>query len=208
MKLLVIEDHPIVRDGCKRLFNRRTDIEIAETSSGAAGIAVNKTFSPDVIVLDVALPDVNGIEIITKLLADNAKTKIIVLSMYGTQSFVATALKRGAVGYITKNDDPNTILLAVDKVLAGQVYLGQAIAQNIVMTSLSPGLGPLRDLSEREQRIMALLGKGKTLIEISADLGTSYKTIANAVSAIKHKLHLTTTTSLIKFAVELNLGQR
>lgn len=207
MKVLVIEDHPIVREGCMQLFSRRADIEVAEASSAAAGVALSKTFAPDAIVLDVGLPDANGFEIIPKLLAGTPKAKIIILSMYGTQSFVTTALEKGAVGYVTKNDDPNTILTAIDKALAGEVYLGQAIAQSLVMAKLSPELGPLRDLSERERRIIALLGKGKSLMEISVDLGASYKTVANGVAGIKQKLHLTTTASLIRFAVELNFRQ-
>jgi len=207
MKVLVIEDHPLVREGCRRLFSRRHDIEVAEANSAEAGIALNKTFGPDVVVLDVGLPDANGFDVIPNLLADNAEAKIVILSMYGTQSFVSNALEKGAVGYITKNDDPTTILAAIDKVRAGEMYLGQAIAQSLVMTNLSSKLGPLRDLSERERRIMALLGEGKSLIEISVDLGISYKTVANAVSVIKQKLNLTTSASLIKFAVELNFKQ-
>jgi two-component system, NarL family, invasion response regulator UvrY len=207
MKVLVIEDHPIVRDGCQRLFNRRSDIEVAEASSAETGIALNKTFAPDVIVLDIALPDANGFDIIPKLLAGSAKAKIVILSMYGSQSFVTSALEKGAVGYITKNDNPNTILTAIDKVLAGEVYLGQAIAQSLVMTKLSPDVDPLHDLTERERRIMALLGKGKSLTEISVDVGTSYKTVANTVATIKQKLHLTTSAALIRFAVELNFKQ-
>jgi two-component system, NarL family, invasion response regulator UvrY len=208
MKVLVIEDHPIVRDGCQRLFNRRSDIEVAEASSAETGIALNKTLSPDVIVLDIGLPDANGFDIIPKLLAGNAQAKIVILSMYGSQSFVTNALEKGAVGYITKNDNPNTILTAIDKVLAGEVYLGQAIAQSLVMTKLSPDVDPLHDLNERERRIMALLSEGKSLTEISVDVGTSYKTVANAVAVIKQKLHLTTSAALIRFAVELNFKQR
>jgi two-component system, NarL family, invasion response regulator UvrY len=207
MKVLVIEDHPIVRDGCQRLFNRRSDIEVAEANSAETGIALNKTFAPDVIVLDIGLPDANGFDIIPKLLAGSAKAKIVILSMYGSQSFVTNALEKGAVGYITKNDNPNTILTAIDKVLAGEVYLGQAIAQSLVMTKLSPDVDPLHDLNERERRIMGLLGKGKSLTEISVDVGTSYKTVANTVAMIKQKLHLTTSAALIRFAVELNFKQ-
>lgn len=204
IKVLLIEDHPLVREGCRRLFNRRNDIDAEEASSAEAGIALNRTFGPDVVVLDVGLPDANGFDIIADLLADNAEARIVILSMYGSQSFVNNALDKGAVGYITKNDDPNTILAAIDKVRAGEVYLGQAIAQRLAMTKLSGELDPLRDLSEREQRIIALLGEGKSLVEISVDLGISYKTVANAVSVIKQKLHLTTSASLIRFAVELN----
>jgi len=204
-RVLIIDDHPIVRDGCQRIFNRRSDIKVAEASTAEAGIALNKTFSPHVIVLDVGLPDASGFDIIPELIAGNAQVKIVIFSMYGTRSFVTNALEKGAAGYITKNDEPNTILTAIDKVRAGEIYLGRAIAQNLAMTNLLPERDPLGDLNERERRIMMLLGKGKSLTEISIELGIGYKTIANAVSLIKQRLHLTTSASLIKFAVELTL---
>jgi two-component system invasion response regulator UvrY len=206
IKVLVIEDHPIVRDGCQRIFNRRSDIEMIEASSGAAGLDLNKTESPDVILLDVGLPDTSGFDIIPKLLSENAKARILVLSMYGTSSFVTSALEKGAAGYITKNDDPNTILVAIDKVLAGEMYLGQALAQSLAMGNLLPASDPLRDLNERERDIMALLGNGRSLMEISVELGLGYKTVANAVSLIKQKLRITTNSALIKFAVEVKLS--
>ena len=205
MKILVIEDHPIVRDGCLRILRRRTDIEAAEASSGEAGIALNESFGPDIIILDAGLPDTNGFDIIPKLLASNANAKVVIFSMYGSQTFVQRALEKGATGYLTKNDDPNAILTAIDRVQAGEVYLGQAIAQNLAMTKLSPEPDPLRNLTDRERRIITLLGEGKSLTEISADVNVGYKTVANAVSLIKQKLHVTTTASLIKLAVELAL---
>jgi two-component system, NarL family, invasion response regulator UvrY len=204
-RVLIIDDHPIVRDGCQRIFNRRSNLKVAEASTAEAGIALNETFSPHVIVLDVGLPDASGFDIIPKLIAGNSQVRIVIFSMYGTRSFVTSALEKGAAGYITKNDEPSTILTAIDKVRAGEIYLGRAIAQNLAMTNLLPERDPLGDLNERERRIMALLGKGKSLTEISIDLRIGYKTIANAVSLIKQKLHLTTSASLIKFAVELTL---
>lgn len=205
VRVLVIEDHPIVRDGCLRILSRRGDIKVMEANSAEAGIALNETFCPNVIVLDVGLPDASGFHIIPKLLTGNAKAKIVIFSMHGSQSFVTRALEKGATGYITKNDDPNAILTAIDKVQAGEVYLGLAIAQNLVMTKLSPERDPLSNLTDRERRIMALLGNGKSLTQISVELNLSYKTVANAVSLIKQKLRLATSASLIKFAVELAL---
>ncbi len=206
IKVLVIEDHPIVRDGCQRIFNRRSDIEMSEASSGAAGLDLNKTLSPDVIILDVGLPDTSGFDIIPSLLSENAKARILVLSMYGTSSFVTSALEKGAAGYITKNDDPNTILTAIDKMLAGETYLGQALAQSLAISNLLPANDPLHALNGRERDIVTLLGNGRSLTEISVDLGLGYKTVANAVSLIKQKLRITTNSALIKFAVELKLS--
>ncbi len=208
IKVLVIEDHPIVRDACQRLLGQRGDIKVAEASTAEAGLALNEKFGPDVIVLDVGLPDTNGFDIIPKLLAGNDGAKIIIFSMHGTQSFVTRALEKGAAGYITKDDDPNAILTAIDRVRAGEIYLGQAVAQNLAMTRLFPPADPLRDLTERERSIIALLGKGKSLTQISGDLDISYKTVANAVTLIKQKLRLGTAASLIKFAVEHTLERQ
>jgi two-component system invasion response regulator UvrY len=205
VRVLVIEDHPIVRDGCQRIFNQRPDIEMVEASSAADGLALNKSFRPDVVVLDIGLPDASGFDILPKLIAENGKAAIIILSMYGTQSFVTSALEKGAVAYITKNDDPNTLLQAIDKVRNGEIYLGQAVAQTLAMTNLSPSSNPLRDLSDRERQIIFLLGDGRSLTEISVELNLGYKTVANTVSLIKQKLGIGTTTALVKFAVELNM---
>ena len=205
VKVLIIDDHPLVREGCRSIFSRRRDIELAQAGSAQTGLELNTAFGPDVIVLDIGLSDANGFDIIPKLIGDNAKAKIVILSMFGTQSSVSSALKKGAAGYITKNDDPNAILAAVDKVRAGEVYLGQSVAQKLAIANLSSEPNPLRDLGKKEQRIIRLLGEGKSLAEISFDLGMSHKTVANTVSQIKQKLRLATTGSLIRFAVELTL---
>jgi len=202
VKVLVIEDHPIVRDGCMRIFARRTDIEAVEAESAEAGKSLNKAFLPNVIVLDVNLPDANGLDVISALLQDNPAAQIIVFSMYEAASFVTHALERGARGYITKNDDPITILSAIDKVRGGSVYLGQTVAQNLALFNIEAANSPLRDLSDRERQVLGLLGDGKSLAEISTDLTIGYKTAANLVSAIKQKLSISTSSALIKFAVE------
>ncbi len=203
IKVLVIEDHPIVRDGCQRILNRRDDIDMIAASSAQAGLILNREFLPPVIVLDVGLPDASGFDIIAELLSDNPQAKIIIFSMYETASFVTTALEKGASGYITKNDDPDTILMAIDKVRAGSVYLGQAVAQTLVMVNLSLTNDPLRALNDRERQIIMRLGAGKSLTEISIELVLGYKTVANAVASIKQKLKIPTSSALIKFAVEL-----
>ncbi len=202
-KILLIEDHPIVRDGCLRILARRPDFETMEASSARAGLAANQSFLPDVIILDLELPDIGGLEVIPGLLRDNPPTRIVIFSMYEAATFVTRALDSGARGYVTKNDDPNAILHAVDKVLSGSVYLGQSVAQNLALAKFEPAEDPLRILSERERQVVTLLGEGKSLSEISTTLTIGYKTAANIVSAVKQKLHIGTSPALIKFAVEL-----
>ncbi len=203
IKVLVIEDHPIVSDGCQRILSRRADILVREAPSATAGLALNRTFAPDIILLDVGLPDASGFDIIQQLMDENPPAKVIIFSMYEAPNFVTLALERGARGYITKNDDPNTILQAIDRVSAGSVYLGQAVAQALAMINVTPVNDPLRGLNDREQQIVKLLGDGNSLTEISNRLPLGYKTVANTVTVIKQKLGLATTPALIKFAVEL-----
>jgi two-component system, NarL family, invasion response regulator UvrY len=203
IKILLIEDHPIVRDGCLRILARRPDFEAAEANSAKAGLAANRSFTPDVIILDLELPDIGGLEAIADLLHDNPATKVIIFSMYEAATFVTKALGRGARGYVTKNDDPNAILQAIDKVLSGSVYLGQSAAQSLALANFEPAADPLKVLSERERQVVTLLGEGKSLGEISAALAIGYKTAANIVSAVKQKLRIGTSPALIKFAVEL-----
>lgn len=208
VKVLMIEDHPIVRDGCRLIFNRRSDFELTEASTAEEAIAANRESRPDVIVLDLGLRDGNGFDMIPVLLADNEAARIVIFSMNETARFVIRALDMGARGYITKNDDPNTILVAIDKVRSGAVYLGQSVAQALALDKLEPASDPLRDLSGREKQVVALLGEGKSLAEIAAGLDIGYKTVANIVAAIKQKLGIATSVALIKFAVEVNARDR
>jgi two-component system, NarL family, invasion response regulator UvrY len=203
VKVLIIEDHPVVRDGCQRIFSRRSDIVMRDVASAAAGVVMNREFSPDVILLDIALPDGSGFDILPELLATNKQAKVIVFSMYETPRFVQRALEMGATGYITKSDDPNAILKAIEKVQAGSIYLGQAIAQDLAMAKLKPLDNPYRDLTEREHKILGFLGEGKSMTEIAVALSLNYKTIANAVAAIKQKTKVPTNAALTKLAVEL-----
>jgi two-component system, NarL family, invasion response regulator UvrY len=207
VKVLVIEDHPIVRDGCRRICSRRPDIITMDTATAEEGLAANVSFKPDIVILDIGLGEMNGFDIVPKILAENDGVQIIIFSMYEAPRFVTRALDLGARGYITKNDDPNTILAAIDKVRSGAIYLGQSVAQALALANFEPANDPLRDLTGRERQIVALLGDGKNLTEIATTLDIGYKTAANTVASIKQKLGLPTSPALIKFAVELKNRQ-
>ncbi len=199
----MIEDHPIVRDGCLRIFARRPDLEVVEAESAEAGLAANRRVAPHAVVLDLELPDASGLDVIQPLIAENAEARVVIFSMHGAAAVVSKALANGARGYVTKNDHPDSILEALDAVLAGTVYLGRSVAQNLALANFESRPDPLRELSERERQVVALLGDGKSLSEISTTLAIGYKTAANIVSGLKQKLHISTSSALIKFAVEL-----
>lgn len=208
VKVLMIEDHPIVRNGCRLIFDRRSDLEVVEASTAEEGFAANREFRPDVIILDLGLRDSSGFDMIPVLRADNEAARILIFSMNETARFVRRALDMGARGYVTKNDDPNTILTGIDKVRSGDIYLGQSLAQALALAKFEPVNDPLAALSGREKQVVALLGEGKSLSEIAADLDIGYKTVANIVATVKQKLGIGTSVALVKFAVEVNAKDR
>jgi DNA-binding NarL/FixJ family response regulator len=198
-RILLIEDHPLIRAGVRRLLAQRKSFEVLEAERGQVGLELNKRHKPGVVLLDLDLPDGNGLDLMPQLGADNAAVRIIILSMYGDSGRVTRALAKGAKGYVTKNDDPTAIVTAIDKVLEGETYLGQSVAQALALNQLQP---EAPELGERDNAILDGLGDGKSLAEIAAELGVTYKTVANAAAILKSKLRIRTSAALVKFAVE------
>ena len=202
MRILLIEDHPIVRTACRIVLQARPSMEVAEASTAASGLDMAASFSPDVVILDLRLPDGNGFDLLATLISAKPHRKIIVFSMYEDPVFAARALEAGAHGYITKNDDPDLILQAIDKISDGSIFLTPAMAEKLAL--VTAGLdtnAPLR-LSPRERRVLGLLGSGKTLAEVAEELNVSYRTVAHATAQIKEKLQVPSTAALIRWAVD------
>lgn len=200
--ILLIEDHPIVRAGCRRLLQGRGDFEILEASCAADGLRLNREVHPNLIVLDLNLPDASGLDVLRQLLQETPAVRIIVFSMYEDPAFVSRALEAGAIGYVTKNDDPETLLDAIDKARSGEIHLGHTVAQKLALMHLQAREDPLHGLSARENQVLELLGDGRNLSEIAAQLDISYRTVANISSQLKNKLGVGTASALVKLAVE------
>jgi DNA-binding NarL/FixJ family response regulator len=198
-RILLIEDHPLIRAGVRRLLAQRKSFALLEAERGQAGLELNQRHQPGIVLLDLDLPDGNGLDLMPQLAADNAAARIIILSMYGDSGRVSRALAKGARGYVSKNDDPAAIMTAIEKVLAGETYLGQSVAQALALNRLRP---ETPELGERDNAILDGLGDGKSLAEIAAELGVTYKTVANAAAILKSKLRIRTSAALVKFAVE------
>lgn len=205
IEILLIDDHPIIRDACRTLLAGRPDLSALEASTAEAGLELNRRALPNLILLDLELPDAKGLELIGTLRAENPRSGVIVFSMHHSAICVTQALQNGARGYVTKSDEPGTLLAAIDKVLSGSVYLGPSVAQSVALAQLEQGPDPWRNLSIREREVMALLGEGRSLAEISAALEIGYKSAANIVSALKQKLQIATSSALIKHAVERSM---
>ncbi len=201
MRILLIEDHPIVRAGCRRLLQGVRGTEVHEATNAADGLRMSRELSPEIIILDLRLPDGGGLDLLGPLLANQPAPKIVVFSMYEDPAFAVRALQMGAKGYITKNDDPDVLLQAIERVRDGGIFLTASMAEKFALltaTSHDPSL----DLSGREREVLALLGEGRTLAQIAEELKISYRTSANVVAQLKSKLNVNSTAALIKWAVE------
>lgn len=207
MKVLLVDDHPIVRAGCRRLLEQTGRIDVTEAKSGAEALELVSVCGPDVIILDLNLPDASGLDLLQTLRAQVEGARILIFSMHEDPVFAARALELGARGYVTKNDDPETIVEALDRVAAGEVFLSHDMAQRVALMGLKVGDNPLHHLTHREIEVLRLLGHGKSLSEIADQLNISYRTAANVQSQIKNKLNVGTTSKLIRIAIEFSAAR-
>jgi two-component system, NarL family, invasion response regulator UvrY len=202
MRILLIEDHPIVRAACRSMLQANAEVEVREAATAADGVRLSREFGPDIIILDLRLPDGNGTTLLETLRADAPERKIIVFSMYDDPAFAGRALEAGARGYITKNDDPDVLLQAIECVGRGNVFLTASMAERLALINAGGGTDPVQNLSAREREVLGFLGEGKTLIEIADQLNVSYRTSASITAQIKAKLNIASTAALIKWAAD------
>jgi len=202
MKILIVDDHPIVRSGVRRLLAAEPDIDIAEAASGKEALTLARAAPPDLVILDLNLPGgLGGFDIIARLVRDKPRPRILVLSMHDDPVFAMRALEAGADGYVSKNAPPTQIIEAIDRLAKGQTYVGPELAQQLALWNSRQTAHPLKDLSRRDLDILRLLGEGRSMQEIADALGIGYKTVANNCSQIKTKLGVKRTAELIRFAV-------
>jgi two-component system invasion response regulator UvrY len=200
MKVLLVDDHAIVRDGLKRLLGDLGTGPILEAASGRAALDIARTARPGLVILDLNLPDLGGLEILARLLRENPAVRILVLSMHAEPLYAARALKAGAKGYVSKAAAPDEIAAAVRAVARGEGYVEAKVARALALGVATP----LDSLTPRDLEILRLLAQGRSLSEIAAALGVAYKTAANGCTQLKEKLGVSRTGELIRLAVELS----
>ena len=205
MKLLVVDDHTVVRDGVRRLVETLAVEAIAEAETPSEALAVFRTFRPDVTVLDINLKNGSGLDVLRRLLADDPKARIVVFSMYSDVVYAQSARREGALGYVAKSAPSDELLTAIEKALAGEPYVDSETTA--LIDAHADGEGGARDLSRRELQILHMLGEGRSLNEIATGLGVAYKTVANTSTRIKEKLGVERTSDLVRFALESRGGR-
>ena len=206
MRVLVIDDHAIVRAGLCRLLASEPGIEVVEAANGREGLDLFRARPPKLVVLDLNLPGMGGLELIRRFRADSPTVPILIFSMHSEAIYVTRLLEAGASGFVSKNAAPAELLEAIRRVAAGERYLERAIAQQVALMSATGSPSRLDGLSRRELEILRLLGEGKGLPQIAESIGISYKTVANTCGMIKTKLGVARTAELIRIAIESGIA--
>jgi DNA-binding NarL/FixJ family response regulator len=205
MKILLVDDHPIVRAGCRRMLEQSLGAEVVEACTGREACRLAMESAPDVVILDLTLPGMGGLEVLEALRAQGEGVRVLMFSMHPNPVFAARAIQSGARGYLVKSASPDDLLDAVREILAGGIYLSPEVAKGMALAALCEDADPVKELSSRELEILRLLGKGSDLAGIAAALCLNYKTVANSLTRIKGKLGLRHTGELVRLAIEQGL---
>jgi two-component system invasion response regulator UvrY len=206
MRVLIVDDHPIIVAGCTAMLAGESDIEVFDACDAETGLQAYMERRPDVAVVDIGLPGASGFELARRILRLDPQARIVVFSMNDDAIFAARAIDAGARGYVTKNDDPYLLLRAVREVAAGGVFLMPKIANRLAFEKNAGASNPLSGLNSRELEILRMLGRGLSMAEIADAAQVSYKTIANSCSIIKRKLGARTPMDLVRIAIEQKLA--
>ena len=202
INVVLVDDHAILRTGFRLLIENSNDIRvIAELDSGEAINQKVLELKPDVIVMDLSMPGMGGLEAIRRIKAKNPAIKILVFTMHDSTAFVEQALEAGAKGYITKNNAPKVLLEVIRKIFGGGTYIDEKLADRLSMKENIGSGKPLGNLSRREFQIFCKFAEGRNANEIAEDLSLSVKTVANYQTQIKEKLGITSTADLVKLAI-------
>lgn len=203
--VLLVDDHAVVRQGYHRLLASDPAMRVvAEAANSADALERDREHQPDVVVLDIALPGVSGIETVRRIVARRPAARVLMFSMYQDAIYASRAFEAGALGYLSKASAPELLVRAVRTVAAGRRYVSPDVEQALLAASARGT--ELAVLSSREHEVLRLLANGYELQEIGERLGVSTKTVANHQSAIKHKLGATSALQLILLARQLGMS--
>jgi DNA-binding NarL/FixJ family response regulator len=210
LRILIADDHTIVREGLRSLLEQEADMDVvAEAGTGAAALQLARELHPDVIVMDIAMPDTNGIEATRQIVSELSDVRVLALSMESDRRFVVEVLKAGATGYVLKDSAFSELATAIRTVAANEPYLGPRITELIIKEFLQriPENGSLscESLTPREREILQLITDGKNTKEIAYAFNVSLKTVENQRHSIMKKLDLYSIAELTKYAVREGL---
>jgi DNA-binding NarL/FixJ family response regulator len=205
-RLLILDDHPMMREGLAQLINNQPDLTVcAEAGTGREALELAAKSQPDLLLADISLPDKSGLDVIKELHAFHPGTAVLVISMHDESLYAERVLRAGARGYIMKQEGGKKLMEAIRHVLSGKIYVSEKISGQI-LESLYAGASeatrrPMENLTDREFEVLQLLGQGKSTRDIAAQLHLSGKTVEAHRANIKRKLNLQAGPELLRYAV-------
>ena len=207
IRVAITDDHALLREGLKKVLREASDITVvAEAGTAAETLEKLSAAACDVLILDVTLPDRNGLEVLKDVKARFPKVRVLILSMHPEERFAVRAMRLGAAGYLTKEAAADELVTAVHRVFSGRKYITPAVAEELATALEHPETtAPHETLSDREHEILCLIASGRSIADISGQLSLSASTISTYRSRILTKMHLTTNAELTYYAVKNGL---
>lgn len=207
ISILLADDHPVVRQGLKILLERERFEILGEASDGLEAIQLAKQRQPDLVVLDVAMPTLNGISAISEIMKAAPRTKIILLTMHAEEHQVLEALRAGVKGCVLKSQAAEYLIQAIHEAQAGRVYLSPSVSGAVVQAYLGKTDLPTDPLTGRERQVLQLIAEGKTTKEVAVILGVAVKTAESHRTRLMEKLDIHSTAGLVRYAIRNGLVQ-
>lgn len=207
MKILIVDDHAVVRQGIKQIISEMEGpVEIGEAGNGSDAVRMLRDGEWDMVLLDINLPGRNGIEMLKQIKGEWKKLPVLMLSMYSEDQYAMRAIRSGAAGYMTKETAPDELLNAINKVMCGGRYISAEVAEKLVFEQDEGGDElPHHELSDREYEVLRLIASGKTVSEIADQLALSVKTISTYRSRILEKMKMKHNAELTHYAIKHEL---
>jgi len=207
IRLLIADDHPVVRNGLRSFLETYPGIEIvAEAENGAQAVELAGEHVPDVVLMDLLMPEMNGVEAIELIKNISPSTRIVVLTSYPDDEYLFPAIRAGALGYLLKDTEPEALVDAIRAASLGQAALHPAVAARLLQRAVGPEDDPSADLSDREVEVLRLIARGRSNKEIAGELTLAEGTVKSHVSNILSKLHLAHRTQAALYALKNKLA--
>lgn len=220
IRVLIADDHLLVRAGIKSLLEKIHEVEVVgEASNGREALKLLKEFGPDLLLLDISMPELNGLDVAQRIRRESPGTRIIILSMHNHEEYVLQALRSGASGYLLKDAAPNELEIAITAVMRNEIYLSPAISKHLVGDYLrriesirgevdSPvpeRLNPYQQLTSRQREILQLIAEGNSTKEIAEKLFISVKTVETHRMQIMERLNIRDIAGLVRYAIKMGI---